>query len=536
MPMRERARAADWVVLAALGVAALAPAIHMGSSDFTYPDASRHAMDGVFLLDALREMPSVPVEWAKRYYVTSPALGFGRYPPLGAALAVPFYVVLGPLPFAGRLAGALVWLVGLAFFYETLRRPLGRIAAAFGALALASGPASVRWAGEVMLELPATAFLLAAACCYWNYVGGGRRAWLTSAAALACLGGWVKQPAALALPLIVAHAFLTPRLARPIHDLWPAALLSTVILAPLVALSLAFGDANMAIVSGAGRTFPVSSAEHWLVYVRSIPDYYLGRPATVLAVLGLASAVLTRRVKGAGFWAGWIVIFYAFFTAVGLKSPRLAMLWTPGLAFFAAAGLGLLIERTSRKIGVVAAAVGMLAVVATYVSSAQNIPDREASVRQAAVAALDERPGRILYAGPQNGTFVFRIREMAGYDRPTVVRDSKTFYADSVVPELGRSESASTPQAVRDKVSAVAPDVVVVEEGATAQQDLPIGARLFREYVKSGPFDLLSEVQPASPGGSEFRIYRYLGPKMPANVEIPMPAVGRQFELPPESP
>ena len=525
----------DWAVLAALAAAALAPAIYMGNADFTYPDASRHAMDGVFSLDAIRELPSDPVEWAKRYYVTSPALGFGRYPPLGAVLAVPFYALLGPVPFAGRLAGAVIWFAGLAFFYEMLRRRFGRAAAAFGALVLAAGPASVRWAGEVMLELPAIALLVAAAYCYWNYADGRRRAWLTAAAGLACLAGWVKQPAALALVLIVAHALVTRRVTRPVRELWPAAVLSTVILAPLVVLSLAFGDANVAIVSGAGRTFPLWSGENWLVYVRSIPDYYLGRPATVLAVLGVAAAFLGRGVKGAGFWAGWLVLFYAFFTAVGLKSPRLAMLWTPGLAFFAAAGFAFLLGRTSRIVGGIVAGVALGALMMTYACSAARLPEPQDTVRQAAVAALAEAPERILYAGPQNGTFVFRVRELAGYGRPMVVRESKIFYADSVVPELGRSQSIVTLDGVKDILARVAPDVVVVESGAQIEPDLPEGARFFLEYAKSGPFELLARVESrVRTGGAAFDVYRYTGPRAPGTVEIPMPAVGLRLQLPSE--
>jgi hypothetical protein len=243
---------------------------------------------------------------------------------------------------------------------------------------------------------------------------------------------------------------------------------------------------------------------------------------------------LGRRFKGVGFWAGWVVLFYAFFTAVGLKSPRLAMLWTPGLAFFAAAGLAFVLGRTSRRVGAALAATAMLAVTDTYISGTYRLPSREGAVRDAALAALGEMPDRILYAGPQNGTFIFRVRELAGYRRPTVVRASKVFYADSVVPELGRTESATTPKAVRDIVSAVSPDVVVVERGA-AESYVPVGALLFLDYVKSGPFDLLSAVQPSSPGGTAFDIYRYSGPKNPQNVDISMPAVGLRLELPPKA-
>jgi len=531
-----KATAWDWALFALLALAALLPPIAAGGSDFTYADASRHAMDGVFVLDAIKAHPfSHPFEWAKEYYLTSPALGFGRYPPLFALIEAPFYAILGITPLAGRLAGGFLWLAGLVFFYEALRGFLGRPGAAIAALTLAAGPASVIWSGEVMLELPATAFMLTAACVYSRYIENHSRRWLTLAIAVACLAGWVKQPAALAAIAIVLHFLLTRQSPKPLRELLPGVVITLILLVPLAALSLAFGKANVDLLSGVSRTYPFSESENWLCYVRQIPAYYLGWPLTIFAFAGAAFALFRRNVKSAGFWFLWIVVFYAFFTFVGYKTPRLAMLWTPGLAFFAGVGFSEIARSAhDRKSSLVRPiAVSLLAAVSlilTYAFAWQSVPRQGSEIAEVAARTLQTLPERILYSGPQNGTFIFRIRELAGVTRPTVVRDSKVLYSEEVQFEMIRNDHIRSSAALRETIASLSPDAVVMERGgAYGAGGVPQVVELLAAYLSSPDFELLDTVS-APP--VTFEIFRYRGPKEHAPVDVPMPGVGMQLQLP----
>jgi hypothetical protein len=311
--------------------------------------------------------------------------------------------------------------------------------------------------------------------------------------------------------------------------------LAVVILAPLVALSLRFGEANVAIVSGKGRPDALASAANWLFYVRRIPSDYLGWPAAAVALLGAITAAARRNARGASFWAAWAIIFYIFFSIVGLKSSRLVMLWTPGLAYFAGAGMAWLAGRRSRLRMAAAVAAAAVIAVTTYATGWQKAPRAGYAIRDAAGAALAAAPGRILYFGAQNGTFSFRIRELAGVNRPVVVRADKVYYADSVVPELGRIEQAGTPDKVREITAGVAPDVVVIERQPAGYEDLPAAGRYFLDYASSNEFERFGTVHSSKSAGMQpfsLDLYHYKGPRAGRPVDLPMPAVGMTLKLP----
>jgi len=537
MTTEARATFFDWAMLAGLAAMALAPVIMEGNSDFTFSDASRHAMDGVFVLDAAREMPlRHPMEWAKRYYLTSPALGMGRYPPLLAVIQTPFYAALGVHPFAARLAGAVIWLAGLIFFYELARMWGGRMAAAIAAGALAAGPASVRWGGEVMLELPATAFLIAGACLYARYLANRRRANLTGALVLICLAGWIKQPAAALVGVVLLHFFLRSRSgAFRARDILPGTIWAAALLAPLAALSFAFGRANISLIGGGAPSFPFASPENWLYYVTQIPRWYLGWPLTVLSGVGIIASISGRGGNGALFFGLWAGAFYLFFSAVGYKTARLAMFWTPALAFFAGTACAF-ISRKGRFAQYAAGFICAAAVLFTFERGLLELPRQGAAIYTAAEKALKLSPKIIFYVGEENGTFIFRVREIAGRERPIVIRDSKILYTDIIQRELGRIEPSWTQGSLRKAVARISPDVVVVERATAVDPDEPRGVRLFREYLRTTDFELTESVRRGAPDrrgttACSFEVYLYRGPRTPEKIDIQMPGVGMELQL-----
>ncbi|MCD6405746.1 MAG: glycosyltransferase family 39 protein [Planctomycetes bacterium] len=533
--MNKRANAFDWVVFGCLAVVTVGLAVNAGNADFTYPDASRHAADGVFVLDAAAELPiDHPLEWAGRYYLTSPAIGIGRYPPLFAAVQAPFYAALGVCPLAGRLAVALVWLGGLVFFYETLRRGFGQPAAAFAAAVLAAGPASVRWGGEVMLELPATAFLLVAAFLYKRYVDEGAHRLLTWCVIFIGLAGWVKQPAILLAVPIAVHLLVRKRSLRVFaREMWPGFVALVILTVPLAALSARFGRANVMLVAGAARQYGFFDAGNWLYYPARVASHYLGWPCTVFLVVGLVWALIRKVRADALLWALWAGVFYLFFSIVGYKSARLAMFWTPALAYFAGAAFAWLTAEGRRRQVVLVAVAAVIAVGWTFVHNVQRLPAFSGQSRRAAELALAERPKRILYSGERNGTFIFRVRQIAGRKRPTVVRASKVFFVDAIQKEIARTVRPWTTQEIKDEVAKIAPDVVVVEgrKKAAWQPDAIVP---FLDYVQTANFELVGRARATGNPRPDIYVYRYLGPRRPGAMEIPMPGVGVQLDLPPE--
>src|SRR5262245_9291766 len=82
---------------------------------FSYPDAPRHALNGAFMLDFVREAPwdGVAVQYAYDYYSKYPALTILFYPPLFYVALAPFYALLG-VSQETALSVELLFYVGLA--------------------------------------------------------------------------------------------------------------------------------------------------------------------------------------------------------------------------------------------------------------------------------------------------------------------------------------------------------------------------------------------------------------------------------------
>ena len=77
--------------------------------DIWWPDASRHALNGAFVLDFLNQLPlRHPVDFAYAYYRQYPALTIGFYPPLFSVALAGFYALF-------RVCEAAALLCELAF-------------------------------------------------------------------------------------------------------------------------------------------------------------------------------------------------------------------------------------------------------------------------------------------------------------------------------------------------------------------------------------------------------------------------------------
>ena len=104
--------------------------------DFVYSDSPRHALNGVFVLDLLRDLPfGDPVRWAYDYYLRYPALTILFYPPMFSLLLAPFYAVLGVSQSSALVLSAVfTFALGVAVFVLARRvlPPVTALAAGAG--------------------------------------------------------------------------------------------------------------------------------------------------------------------------------------------------------------------------------------------------------------------------------------------------------------------------------------------------------------------------------------------------------------------
>src|ERR1039458_6496953 len=113
-PCSDAVHRSVWIELIALALLAVAVAALFQTSphngDFWWSDAPRHAMDGVFYRDFLRDLPFNRIkEYAVDYYLQYPALTILFYPPLLPLAEALFYTLFGVSHFTAQLT--------VAFFY-----------------------------------------------------------------------------------------------------------------------------------------------------------------------------------------------------------------------------------------------------------------------------------------------------------------------------------------------------------------------------------------------------------------------------------
>lgn len=124
---------------------------------FFQGDAPRHAMNGIFWGDLLREGLSDPIGYTKSYYARYPAITPTRYPPVFYFLEAVAFEVMGSSPYVAK---GLVQAFGLAmgmYLLSAMRRWISEDSGIFAGL-LFLMPGMVTWSNAVMLNVPATAF------------------------------------------------------------------------------------------------------------------------------------------------------------------------------------------------------------------------------------------------------------------------------------------------------------------------------------------------------------------------------------------
>ena len=167
---------------------------------FSWPDAPRHALNGAFVLDLVRDHPfKHPTAYAFNYYAKYPALTILFYPPLFYGFLAAFYALFG-VSQTVALAAEFVCYAALAVgAFRLARFWLNPIFAFSASLILIAAPETAYWGRQVMLEIPAFALVVWSAFFFMRHLREERAAWLYLAVALAVLAMYTKLTSAFIL-------------------------------------------------------------------------------------------------------------------------------------------------------------------------------------------------------------------------------------------------------------------------------------------------------------------------------------------------
>ena len=296
--------------------------------DIWWMDASRHAMNGAFILDFLHQLPlRHPIEFAYDYYRQYPALTIGFYPPLFSVALAGFYALFGVSEAAALLCElAFLFLLGYGA-YRLSRHWLDPRSALGATLMVIGAPELLYWGRQIMLDIPAYAFLIWAAEFYLRYLKGAANRWLYLAVLLTVAAVYTKYNA-IFFVAVMAVALPCARGWRALFDPWVlrAAVLGALLMVPVAAIFVIFARYNLQQASAAPVAPAHAAGGAAFTYYAAVLPAVLSWPTVLLAcgyvaMLPFMPALRLSRAE-AVFLIAWVVIGYAFYSVIALKEPR----------------------------------------------------------------------------------------------------------------------------------------------------------------------------------------------------------------------
>jgi Dolichyl-phosphate-mannose-protein mannosyltransferase len=426
------------VLAAAVAVLFLTAPYH---KDMWWSDAPRHAMDGAFYRDFARHLPLGHVkQFAMNYYLKYPALTILFYPPLFPVVEGGFFAVFGVSLFSAQLSVSVFYLALAWGSYVLCRRWMDRVPALAAALLYIGAHEVALWGRQVMLEIPACAFLVWSAVFCFQYLDRRKPVWMYGLALALAGGAYTKQTVLFIVPALLWTMWRKrgSSLVRDRH-VWGSAALFCVLVLPLAILNLTIARLNVgSVVGGSWNHIPVFSWAGWSWYARTFPSQ-VNWAVTALAAAGLAMCAQRKGWWGEGesFFGLWLLTGYVFFSLIALKETRHTVTILLPLAYFAVTAIRLLTP---------ARAVPVLALGLAAASFGETVwrhptPYIEGYGKAADyVAARAPRGSVILFSGYRDGAFTFDVRRRV--DRPDlwVLRADKLLLRVTQRRDLGLEE------------------------------------------------------------------------------------------------
>ena len=511
----------------------------IGNASIGYPDADRFMMNGVFILDFLREMPLTRIyDFTINYYAQYPALSVGYHPPFFPLVEALFNGLLGINTWSSRLAVLAFALAGMVAWYKLTSRIFDGVIAFWSSLLLATTPFLVQWGWYTMSDIPLLSMVLVTGYVFYRYTETDRPIYVYLAAFLFGLAVWTKQTAVFMAVWFALYVLFKGKalvyLKR--RECWLAIGIGVLMVAPLAAITIWLGKVNLAQSVGPVESNMPSrlSWQNLSLYPTLLATGLLTFPVLVLGALGLVLAAWKRDARVLYF----VTLFaatYLVFTYLLAKEGRYVLSWIP--AFCLAATLPMFYLRSR---GTLQIAYGMLLGVLTLYqvgSVYAKTPYYATGYEDAARYVLQHSNSpTVFFDGFNNGYFTYFMRQLDARRGMYVLRGDKLL-SSSAVSERGsltvHAQTTDDIQAIFDKYGVV---FIVVER--ESRFGIPIHQTL-RDHLKSESFRLVKTIPVESnrnglKGGQHLLVYQYSSPHAlsATSLELNLPIVGKTLSVP----
>jgi hypothetical protein len=399
---------------------------------------------------------------------------------------------------------------------------------ALGATLMVIGaPELLFWGQQIMLDVPAYAFLIWAAEFYLRYLKGAANRWLYLAVLFAVAAVYTKYQAIFFVP-VMGVVLLYVRGWRVLFDrsVVCAAILGILLMLPIVAIFFSFAGYNLQQAAAAPVAASTVAGGAALTYYAAVLPAVLSWPTVLLACtyLVLLPFMPALRLDRADmlFLIAWVVIGYAFYSAIAVKEPRFILFITYPFPVAAVLLLDRLLVRVPWR-SPVALALG----IGVFATSLITRPVPYATgLRESAeiVARLAPPDTNVAFWGHLDGTFIYAMRANSGRPDLGVVRLDKIMFHDvAIFFEAGLKENDLTPERLTGKITNLHAQYVVVQTGYMA--DHPV-VKALEAAVRSDKFTEIQRIAMSSnyqfTNISELVIYRLVADIPHSRVSPPL--------------
>lgn len=510
----------------------------ISNTSLGYPDADRFLMNGVFILDFLREMPLTRIyDFTIQYYAQYPALSIGYHPPFFPLVEALFNGVFGINAWSSRLAVLAFALVGVVAWYKLTARIFDHTIAFWSSLLLVTTPFVVQWGWYTMSDIPLLSMVLVTGYAFYRYTETDRPAYLYLTALLFGMAVWTKQTAVFILVWFALYALFTGKTLVYLRrkECWLAIGIGVLLVAPLAVITVWLGKVNLAqSVGSVESNMPSRLSWHNLsLYPKLLATAQLTPPILILSMLGLALAAWKRDVRMV-YFAMLAAATYLIFTILLAKEGRYTLSWIP--VFCLAASLPMLYLQSKRKLqiafGVLLGASTLYQVGVSYAKTPHYATGYEDAARY--VLQHSNSP-TVFFDGFNNGYFTYFMRQLDPKREMYVLRGDKLLSSSAVSARTLLKIHAQTSEDIRVILDKYAIVYVIVERDSHFK--VPIHQTL-RDYLKSESFRLVKTIPVESNRsvlkGQQLLVYQYLAPQplTATSLELDLPVVGKTIKVP----
>lgn len=535
--MSEKSKRKDlWRYLLLLSVMVILAGKSLTNENTWYYDSDRIAMDGVYMMDAMKDLPLKDIwRYTCRYYAQYPALSVGYKPTFFPFVEAIFYSIFGVSLFSAKLAVLFFGLVAVGVLYLLVKRIYDEETALYSSLFFITTPFIVQWLKVTMLEVPFLAMVILTVYLFYLYCESGRLSYAYLLAITFSLTVWTKQTGIFLILLFIPYILLKKKqhlFFRKEHIV--IYLIPVFFLTLLAVLTLKLGSQNLAQSIGAtGLKASRFSGENLLKLLKILYRHHLMLLVLILSIAGLLSAII-RKDRKADLFLLWILSNYIFFTFIHHKNPRYSICWIPPLSLFAALSIyGL--KKKLPQIHLILIPIVIFQFMLSWRLPPSYATGYEEAVRYVA-GRTDGHP--IFFHGRGNGPFIFFVRKLDVDRKLVVLRSDKMIASGSIVPTHWTKIHIKNTEDIYRIFNDFGVRYVIAEDREDFNLEI---FKLFWEVISSEKFVLektISFKNNLTYKSKNILIYRYKeehSPKKNTILRLRLPVVGQEINIPMES-